>query len=301
MNPFDVARDRCPSRSHDRLGRLETLVGTSSTQSLWGSLCTALDDWPAEDLAPLIPFIDEVLKSRPSPDRRDYDRRAVPYSVPSRPAPARWLDRLASGDRLPQAELLRGLGFPPDDVESRWTLPQWARLVSAPELDGVVWVDLRGFFEDEYAEALCMEGRLTGVRAIAAPCNRGLMLEGNLDWLLHASWAQDLDFLDLSESLYSDLKPLLDYPSMRIRHLMLEECWVVDEALESLFQWPPLTHMRWLNLRLNSTSDDGVARAIGRATRLHADLTVIGLRASDPRCRFIEHWTDLDAADGVRE
>ncbi|MCH9684905.1 MAG: hypothetical protein K0V04_25945 [Deltaproteobacteria bacterium] len=272
-------------------------MSTSPAQSLWGSLCTELDDWPADDLAPMIPVIDAVLQSRPrAHPLRDYERRAVPYSVPNRPAPMRWLDRLASGERLPQARLLRRLGLP-DDVERRWTPPQWARLVSAPELDGVVWVDLRGFFEDEYAELLCMEGRLTGARAIAAPCNRGLMLEGNLDWLLHASWSQDLDLLDLSESLYSELEPLFDYPAIRIRHLMLEECWVVDEALESLFQWPPLAHMRRLNLRLNSTSDDGVARAIECATQLHADLTVIGLRASDPRCRFIEHWAELDGMD----
>jgi len=260
---------------------------------IWSRVCDAFDAWPADALVPLIPFIDAALLARPKafPTSRYTQQAKLPTPVQDRSLPGRWLARLAAGERLPQAQLCRSLTAT-RDCAKRWNPQQWSRLVQSPDLDGIVWLTLRDFFDDAYAEVACTEGRFPSVRAICVPCSRGFVFSGQLDWLLHAPWAQQLDFLDLSETVSSNLETLLDYPDLCIRHLMLEECWVVDDALHALFQWPPLAHMWLLNLRFNSASEDGIARAIEANTALHPGLVVIGLQAENARCRFYEQWPD---------
>ena len=57
--------------------------------------------------------------------------------------------------------------------------------------------------------------------------------------------------------------------------------WLDDDALLALLQWPPVSEMHRLNIRLNCASDWGTQRALSECPTLHEKLTIYGRSADD--------------------
>jgi len=245
-----------------------------------------LDDWPVEALEPLLPWLDTALLCRPDGfPLGGLTERVAQWAVPVQPRypTASWLQRLAAGESVPQARLTRTLTLEPFDWrgQPRWTQAQWRRILAAPELEGVAELTVPSTLRGPWLEIACSEARLGGVRVVFA---ERLFPRGGerADWLLQAPWMQRLDFLDLSESLDHSLAPLLDYPDLRIGHLMLEECWISDDAMRAMLHWPPLLHMRCLNVRMSGVHPREIREALETSPHLHADLTLLGLDIDFP-------------------